>query len=225
MITARAWLLASAALLPAALVQRVVESAVGGAKSIQRAWLGLKTKVVDSEIAASLGLARPEGCIVTAVYPGSPAEQAGIVAGDLVLSVDNAPVTDDAGIGYAAQTHRIGDTLLVRVRRSGAERSVPLRLQTAPAMPPRDEHTLTGREPLQGATVVNLSPAVADEYGLDPFLRGVLVVKTGAGIAARLGFQAGDIIRKVDGHGIGTVSELVQAVSNPSMSRLGSASA
>jgi len=203
--------------IPAALVQRVVESAVGGAKSIQRPWLGLKTKPVDSDIAASLGLPRPEGCVVTAVYPGSPAEQAGIIAGDLILSVDNAPVTDDAGIGYAAQTRRIGDTLTVRLRRNGAERTAPVKLQPAPASPPRDTHTLTGRQPLQGATVVNLSPAVADEYGLDPFLRGVMVVKTGEGVAARLGFQAGDIIRKIDGRPVATVGELMSALATPAI--------
>jgi S1-C subfamily serine protease len=90
-------------------------------------------------------------------------------------------------------------------------------LQTAPANPPRDQHTLTGREPLQGATVVNLSPAVADEYGVDPFLRGVIVVKIGTGIAARLGFQPGDIVRKVDGHSVASVSELVSALSTPSI--------
>jgi Do/DeqQ family serine protease len=206
--------------IPAALVERVVETAVGGARSLQRAWLGLKTRPVDSEIAGSLGLARPEGCVVTAVYPGSPADVAGINPGDLVLSVDGAAVADDAGIGYAAQTHRIGDTLSVRLRRSGAERMVTLRVQTAPANPPKDQHTLTGREPLQGATVVNLSPAVADEYGLDPFLRGVIVVKTGNGIAARLGFQAGDIIRKVDGRAIGSVSDLVSAVGSPAIASL-----
>jgi Do/DeqQ family serine protease len=206
--------------IPAALVERVVETAVGGARSLQRAWLGLKTRPVDSEIASSLGLARPEGCVVTAVYPGSPAEVAGVNPGDLVLSVDGAPVADDAGIGYAAQTHRIGETLSVRLRRSGAERTVSVRVQTAPANPPKDQHTLTGREPLQGATVVNLSPAVADEYGLDPFLRGVIVVKTGNGIAARLGFQAGDIIRKVDGHPIGSVSDLVSALGNPSITSM-----
>jgi S1-C subfamily serine protease len=45
----------------------------------------------------------------------------------------------------------------------------------------------------------------------------VLVIKTGAGIAARLGFQPGDIIRKVDGRPVGTVSELVSALSKPSI--------
>jgi len=206
--------------IPAALVQRVVESAVGGAKSVQRPWLGVKTKPVDSDIAASLGLARPEGAVVTAVYPGSPAAAAGIESGDLILSSDGAPVTDDASLAYSAQTHRIGDTLTLQVRHGGAVRPARLKLETAPANPPRDQRTLTGRQPLQGATVVNLSPAVADEYGLDPFLRGVILVKVNGGLAARVGFQPGDIVRKVNGRAVTSVAELVDALANPNIATL-----
>ncbi len=203
--------------IPAALVQRVVETAVGGAKSVQRAWLGLRTKPVDSEIAGSLGLSKPEGAVVTAVYPGSPAEHAGISPGDLILTVDGLAVSDDAGLGYAAQTHRIGERLNLQIRRGAAVREASVMLETAPANPPRDQRTLSGREPLQGATLVNLSPAVADEYGLDPFQHGALIVKSGNGIAARLGFQPGDIVRKVNGREVASVNELVAALANPSI--------
>ncbi len=206
--------------IPAALVQRVVESAVGGAKSVQRAWLGIRTKPVDSDIATSLGLSKPEGAVVTAVYPGSPAAQAGIEVSDLILSADGAAVTDDASLAYSAQTHRIGESLNVQVRHGGAVRTVRLRLETAPASPPKDQRTLTGRQPLQGATVVNLSPAVADEYGLDPFLHGVIIVKLNGGIAARVGFRPGDIVRRVNGRAVASVLELADALKDAEVSSL-----
>jgi S1-C subfamily serine protease len=65
---------------------------------------------------------------------------------------------------------------------------------------------------MQGATVVNLSPAVADEYGLDPFLKGVLVTASGQGIAAQAGFQPGDIIRGVNGAPVNSVADLMAAL-------------
>jgi len=206
--------------IPAALVQRVVETAVGGAKSLVRPWLGMHTKAVDSDIASSLGMARPEGAVVTAVYPGSPADEAGVGVGDLVISVDGQPVMDDSGLGYLAQTHRIGETLSIRLRKGGADRTVSIRLQAPPATPPRDQRTLVGRQPLQGATVINLSPAVADEFGLDPFQRGVLIIKIGNGFAARLGFQAGDILRKVNGRPVTSVAEAASVLSSVGVASL-----
>jgi S1-C subfamily serine protease len=60
--------------------------------------------------------------------------------------------------------------------------------------------------------VINLSPAAADEFGLDPFQRGVLIIKTGNGFAARLGFQAGDILRRVNGRPVSSVAEATEAL-------------
>jgi S1-C subfamily serine protease len=58
--------------------------------------------------------------------------------------------------------------------------------------------------------VVNLSPAVADELGIDPFIAdgGVLVTKVGAGIAAEAGIRPGDLIREINGRKVRTVSDL-----------------
>ena len=76
---------------------------------------------------------------------------------------------------------------------------------------------IAGRNPFQGATVVNLSPAVAEEVGLDPFARaGVVVTKTTAGQAQQVGVQPGDIIRAVNGRDIKNVSDLTSAVVAPS---------
>jgi Do/DeqQ family serine protease len=198
--------------IPAALVRRVVESAVGGVKTVQRPWLGVRATAVNAESAKSLGLAKPEGVLIAEIYPGSAAARAGVEVGDLLLSVDGQPVADQAALNYLVSTHRPGDTVSLQLRRSGALRTLSATVATPPATPPRDERTLSGRNPFQGVTVSNLSPAVADEYGLDPFLTGVLVTSSGQGFGARAGFQGGDIIRSVNGHTVQTTADLAAAV-------------
>ena len=84
-------------------------------------------------------------------------------------------------------------------------------VDTPPAIPARDERTLTGREPLQGATVVNLSPATADQYGLDPFARGVLITAS-SGFAAQAGFQPGDVVLGINGRRTASVAALADAL-------------
>ena len=81
--------------------------------------------------------------------------------------------------------------------------------------PARDEQTIRGENPFTGATVVNLSPAVADELGVDTFAQGVLVTAITGGPAAAVGLQPGDIIRAVNGQQIRAVRDLASAVSRP----------
>jgi S1-C subfamily serine protease len=61
--------------------------------------------------------------------------------------------------------------------------------------------------------VVNLSPAVADELGVDPFLGGVMVTKIDRGFAMNAGLRPGDLIREVNGRKIGSVRDLAAATS------------
>ena len=202
--------------IPAALVRRVVESAVGGAKTSERPWLGVRVSSVTADVARSLGRERPDGVLVADVYPGSPASRGGLQVGDLILSLDGQAVNDQASLNYLTSTHRPGDAVSVSFVRHGATRTERLTVATPAADPPRDERTLTGRSPLQGATVVNLSPATANQYGLDPFLHGVLVTASGQGVAAQAGFQAGDIIRGVNGQPVESTAALAAALANAS---------
>jgi S1-C subfamily serine protease len=198
--------------IPAALVRRVVETAAGGGRSVLRPWLGVRVQGVTAETAKALGLSRPEGVLVTDVFPAAAGARAGLVVGDQILAVDGQPVNDQAALNYLIATHRAGDAVTLTLRRRGQLQSLVARVEATPATPPRDQRTVMGRNPMQGAVVVNLSPAVADEYGLDPFLKGVLVTAAGQGIAARAGFQPGDIIRGVNGVPVNTVAGLVAAL-------------
>lgn len=204
--------------IPAAMVRRVVETAVGGGSSFVRPWLGVRGQPVTSEIARSLGLDRPQGVLVGDVYPGGPADRAGLKSGDLILAVDGQSVDDTAGINYRISTRHPGDQVTLQIRRDNSTRNLTAKVQPPPATPARDERTLSGRNPFDGATVVNLSPAVADELGADPFAGGtkgvVVITKVGQGLATRAGLQPGDIVREVNGRAITSTRELQDALTS-----------
>jgi Do/DeqQ family serine protease len=202
--------------IPAAVVRRVVETALGGGHAVVRPWLGARLQSVTPEIARTMGLARPSGALIADVWPDSAASRAGLRQGDLVTSVDGNPVVDASALNYAVATHRPGDNVRIGVHRGAGDQVISARAEPPPATPARDEKLMVGRNPLQGATVVNLSPAVAEEVGLDPFGRqGVLVIKLENGLAARVGLRPGDIIRAINGRDIKSVRDLAGATAAP----------
>jgi len=201
--------------IPASVIKQAVQTAAGGGHALVRAWLGVKGQEVTSEIAQSLGLPRPQGVLVGDIYPGSVADRAGIEVGDVIMAVDGQPVNDPATADYRINAHDIGSQLKLDVRHGAVVRAVTVRAEPAPATPAKDERTITGRNPLSGATVVNLSPATASELGVDPFAAkgGVLVTAiSGQGYVREAGVRPGDFIVAVNGRQIQRTSELQPAL-------------
>ena len=62
-----------------------IDSAVGGAESVVRPWLGVKGDTVSGDIARSLGLERPQGVVVTELYANGPGARAGLREGDVII--------------------------------------------------------------------------------------------------------------------------------------------
>ena len=199
--------------VPASMVRRVVESAVGGATTVVRPWLGVQAEGVTNEIARSLGMSRPQGVLVTDLYDNGPADRAGVRQGDVITAVAGVEVNDPSGLNFRVGTLRPGESAELTLLREGRPVTLTARVEPPPARPAADETTFTGR-PLAGATVVNLSPALADELGLNPFTaRGVMIkAVSGRGYAAAAGFRPGDRVVGVNGREIGTVDELERAL-------------
>jgi Do/DeqQ family serine protease len=198
--------------IPAAVVRQVVSAALGGGHSVVRPWLGVKGQPVTAEIARSLGLATPRGVLVAQVYPGSSADKAGLKESDIILTIDGQAVNDEGGGAFAIGTHKVGDRVPMQIRRGDKEQTLTVRTEAAPESPARDERTLNGKNPFDGATVMNLSPAVAQDLGADPFVgKGVLVTKIGQGFALNAGLRPGDFIREVNGRPINVVADLASA--------------
>jgi len=194
--------------IPANMVRVVVASAEGGSAAVKRPWLGAKLQEVTPEIAESLGLTRPTGALVASLAAGGPAARAGIRTGDLIVSIDGTTVDDPNSFDYRFATKPLGGTARIGLLRQGHEVAVTVGLQTAPDTP-REEVEIRGRSPFSGATVANLSPALADELQLDAPSHGVVIVSVADGSAAQsIGFQKGDIVVSVNNQAIERSADL-----------------
>jgi len=203
--------------IPAATARQVVNAALGGGHSVTRPWLGVKAQALTGEMARSLGLEAPRGVVVTEVWPGGPAAKVGLAQGDVIVSVNGQEVDDDAGLNYRVGALGPGAETTLVVRRNGAPaRTLQARVEAPPSQPPPDSLTITGRNPIAGATAINLSPAAALDSGADPFAgHGVMVAKVEGGFAQTLGLQPGDFIRQINGRTINTTADLAAAVKTP----------
>ena len=198
--------------IPGPVVRQVVEAALGGGKSVARPWLGVAGQPVTAEIARALGLDRPQGLLLAAVYPGSAAARAGLQQGDALLTVDGQPVNDETSLNYRIGTRRSGETVSLTYQRGGKALTTKVAVEPPPAKPARDQQLLQGRHPFDGAVVLNLSPAAAVDLNLNPFAVGVLVTEIRGGLSANAGLRPGDLIRQVNGRKIETVADLRAAL-------------
>src|SRR5271169_1902953 len=197
--------------IPANMVRVVVASAKSGGKAVKRPWLGAKLQTVTPEIAETLGLKLPTGALVASVVPNSPAARGGLKSSDLIVAIDGQTIDDPNAFDYRFATRPIGGTSQIDVQRGGKTVKLTLPLETAPDTG-RNEITLSGRSPFQGAKVSNISPAVADELHLDADTEGVVVTDLGEDTtAANVGFQKGDIIVSVNNQKIAMTSDLEKA--------------
>jgi Do/DeqQ family serine protease len=197
--------------IPANMVRVVVASAKSGGKAVKRPWLGARLQAVTPEIAETIGLRLPTGALVASVVANSPAARGGLKSSDLIVAIDGQAVEDPNAFDYRFATRPLGGTTQIDVQRSGKTLKLTLPLETAPDTG-RNEITLSGRSPFQGAKVANISPAVADELHLDADTEGVVVTElTDGGTAANLGFQKGDIIVSVNNQKILKTSDLEKA--------------
>ena len=195
--------------VPATLVKRVVDSAVGGATVVVRPWLGVKGETVSAEIARSLGLERPQGLVVTDVWPNGPGARAGLREGDVITAIDGAEINDQGGLNFRVGTREPNDTVEVAVIRDGRVQTLNARVQRLPGDADIDRAAVIRSGVFSGAQVLALNPALADNLGGDPFATGVIVGRVQRGsYANRAGLQGGDVILAVNGRAVNTVDQL-----------------
>src|SRR5580692_12403363 len=117
--------------IPSNLARRVVEGVEGGG-GVKLAWIGATGQPVTSDIAESLGLAKPGGVLVKDIYPGGPLANAGVKSGEVVQAVDGADVDDMQALNYRIATHKPGESVKLHIEAGKSVRDVNVTL----ALPP-----------------------------------------------------------------------------------------
>ncbi len=198
--------------VPSNLAMRALDSARAGETEIPKPWAGINGQEVTQQIADAVGLSRPQGFLVNLVDYRSGFADAGIEAGDLLLTVDGHPVHTRMDVIYRMLVKGPGGDATVSYLREGREVKAEIPL-VIPPLEPAPETLRFGRNSnvFTGAEVSNASPALAVELGVPSVgIQGVIVISA-AGRAARW-LRSGDLIRGVNGNRIRTVGDLTNAI-------------
>ncbi len=196
--------------IPSNLVQAVVGAAATG-HAPKRPWLGATLQNVTPEIADAMQLASPGGVLVADVSPDGPAAAAHLKTNDVITAIDGESVDDLGTLNYRLATLGVGVTATLGIVRDSKQYQTSISLQPAPETVPRGETVISGGSPVSGATVLNLSPAVADEMLYAGTPSGVIVAAVSANSPANVaGIQRSDIIVKLNGVAIGSTRELAR---------------
>ena len=195
--------------IPSNMVRSIVDNVIGN-KPLIRPWIGLSGRSVPPQYARLLGLPPGKGVIITGTYKGGPAEAAGMGIGDVVVSLDGFPVNEFQALRYRIATRTAGSSVNLIVYQQGKFVSVSVGLVAPPDVPAANRTWAPSTSPLRGARVASLSPALAEELGLDSGLSGVVVLAAGVGSgASRLGINAGDIIRAINDREVLSVDDVL----------------
>ena len=199
--------------IPSNMVAVVIAGVTSGVPLV-RPWLGARGQTVTAEVAESLGMRRPLGMLVSKIYPGGPADRGGVKLGDVIFAVDDHEVSDSEALQFRIATRAVGDRARLSIYRKGGELSVEVSLVAPPEEPPRNETLLDGSHPLSGATVANLSPALAEELSAAGVPEsGVIILGLRRGTpAALMRFVPGDLILAINDEAVETVASLKRAL-------------
>jgi serine protease Do len=203
--------------VPANLAKSVVDQLIEYGRT-RRGWLGVRIQDVSDEIAESLGLDEPRGALVASVTPESPAADAGIEAGDVILEFDHKKVGEMRELPRIVAETDIDKDVEVKVWRNGERRSLTAQVgeldesedtQTASVQPDQDTGGQSTSIDAFGLSLAPINGAARQRYELDSETTGVLVTDvSNAGPAARKGIRPGDVIVEVAQQKVETPAEV-----------------
>jgi serine protease DegQ len=191
--------------IPSKMARQVVEQLVEHGE-VKRGRLGIIMQDVTPGLSAALELKTDQGALVTEVEPESPAEQAGIKAGDVIVAVNGSNVQSSTDLRNAIGLSRLGQTVALVVLRDGVSRTVEAQVAEIGAAK-AELGVMLGA--LAGADLADIGPG---QPGFGE-TRGVLVADVDQGSPAwQQGLLANDIIIAVNREPVGSLIEFAAAV-------------
>jgi len=198
--------------IPSSMLIPFVTSAIHGNR-VERPWMGIRIRGVDSDIAKKIGFTYPYGVLIKDIYKGGAADQAGLQVDDILTKFNGDIIDDDAELDYRISRQNINTKAHFTILRDGKEIELDVDMIPPPHGADENSYEIKGKNPLTGAIVAELSPALSLDLGLDTFKHGILILDLKLhSIASEMKFQIGDVLYAIDGQNVETLESFFKVM-------------
>ncbi len=196
--------------IPINMAKQILNDLIKEGKVV-RPWLGISAQDLTPEMVEHFKVKEKEGVLVGQVYPGTGAEKAGFLSGDIIKSVDEKAVKNATELVKEIQKKKVGQKVKLSLIRDGKAMTIEV---TTTSMPEKPEVSREKEEEEKlGARAQELTPQLALRYGITGVKRGVLVLGVEDGsLADDIGLQEGDVILEINRKKIETMKDFEKAV-------------
>ena len=177
--------------------------------SVSRGWLGVLIQEVTRELAESFGMENPRGALVAKVLDNSPAAEAGLQVGDVIVEFNGKPVMRSSSLPPLVGRSAVGKDAEVTIIRDRSREQIKVRIAELPTMTqasftPQEEDKPRQNSAL-GMSVTELSKSVRKKLKVQSGVQVTEVDEQGA--ARDAGIQEGDVIVMIDNQGVTSVED------------------
>ena len=187
--------------VPSSMARPIAEQLMNGGK-VRRPYIGIAMQDLTPEMGKTLGDKAPErGAIVGQVQNGSPAEKAGVKAGDVIVSVDGQQVDSSQAVQRTILTKNIGQKVDLALWRDGREQHVATTTAELPGEAAEAPHAgpAGSSHGKLGLGLQSLTGPLADRLELPRGAKGAVVMQVRPGSPSEeAGLHEGDVIVEVD---------------------------
>ena len=187
--------------------------------SDSKPWVGLYVMDVTERLATKLDIDAEDGVAVVKVVEDGPADDAGIEAGDVIVSIGDSDVSTVSEVRDAVGDASVGDTLAFTVERDGSESTYNVTVGERPAPQSSKGHSRSGGAKSGamgfsgiGATIATLNADLAEKLEIEAEEGIVIFRVVDDSPADDAGLQSGDVIVSVDGNNVDSISDVVDVV-------------
>jgi serine protease Do len=194
--------------IPSSVVRNVVAQ-IQATGEVERGWLGVSIQDVDRNLADSFGLDRPRGALIAQVGKGSPAENAGLASGDIIVSFDGHDIETSADLPHIVGLIAPGTSVEAVIVRDGKERSLEVEVGALAADAVARVETEAGADGTVRLLGMRIAPVEADLLSDLGISGGAWVVGVKPGSPAdESGVEEGDILTRLGSRPISQIADL-----------------
>ena len=208
--------------IPSNLVRAAMNSIISKGRVI-RGYLGVGIQAVTVDIAEQFKLNNARGALVTDVTPGSPAEKAGIIRGDVIRKINGYEVKDTITLVNRIAEADIGSNLTIDLVRDGATKTVNAKVIEQPAdlvarlnrnqnQSDPDSSGASQNAVFAGIEVQNLTPRLRTEANVPPNVNGVMVTRVDPSSPVAQQLKPGDVIEQINRQPVSNVDDFQSVV-------------